>query len=104
VLKIPFSQSAGNHQNGNSTSLFKLKATLFTIAKNYIAKEALYFNAFQNLALHLEAVNQLNAGVLSQSTSNTHFLLIITSAFKVKKKYPLSQPVSNRKFCTIQCM
>ena len=46
---------------------------------------------FQN---PFEARNQLNAGVLSQSASSNHALLITKSAFVIKKKCPISQPIS----------
>ena len=38
--------------------------------------------------------NQLNAGVLNQSASSNHALLITKSALVIKKKCPLSQPIS----------
>ena len=41
-----------------------------------------------------EAGNQLNAGVLSQSASSNHALLITKSALVIKKKCSLSQPIS----------
>ena len=41
-----------------------------------------------------EAGNQLNVGVLSQSASSNHALLITKSALVIKKKCPLSQPIS----------
>ena len=46
---------------------------------------------FQN---PFEAGNQLNAGVLSQSASSNHALSIAESALVIKKKCPLSQPIS----------
>ena len=48
---------------------------------------------FQNL---FEAGNQFNAGVLSQSASSNHALLIMItkSVLLIKKKCPLSQPIS----------
>ena len=48
---------------------------------------------FQN---PLEAGNQLNAGVLNQSASSNHALLITKSALVIKKKCPLSQPISSQ--------
>ena len=39
-------------------------------------------------------VNQFNAGVLSQSASSNHALLITKSARVIKKTCPLSQPIS----------
>ena len=41
-----------------------------------------------------EAGNQFNAGVLSQSASSNHALLITKSALLIKEKCPLSQPIS----------
>ena len=45
---------------------------------------------FKNL---FEAGNQLNAGMLSQSASSDHALLITKSALMVLEKCPLSQPI-----------
>ena len=41
-----------------------------------------------------QAGNQLNADVLSQSASSNHARLITKSAVVIKKKCPLSQPIS----------
>ena len=41
-----------------------------------------------------EAGNQINAGVLCQSASSNHALLITKSALLIKEKCPLSQPIS----------
>ena len=46
---------------------------------------------FQN---PFEGGNQFNAGVLSQSASSNHVLLITKSALLIKKKFPVSQPIS----------
>ena len=46
---------------------------------------------FQN---PFEAGNQFHAGALSQSASSNHALLITKSALLIKKKCPLSQPIS----------
>ena len=54
-------------------------------------KRCVFEIPFQN---PFEAGNHLNAGVLSESASSNHALLITKSAFMIKKKCPLSQPIS----------
>ena len=61
----------------------------FTLRWNYRVKIKLRSDGFP-----FEAGNQFNAGVLSQSASSNHALLITKSALLIKKKCPLSQPIS----------